>query len=97
MKLLITPRAGRELSDIAAYFKDVNPSAGQKVRDSILESLKTLEVFPFIGRRQSHSRVWKYIAGKYRYIAYYSPDIEKNEVRILSIRHPARAPRFTNR
>jgi plasmid stabilization system protein ParE len=97
MKLLIAPRAGRELSDIAAYFKDVNPSAGQKIRDSILDSLKTLEVFPFIGRRQSHSRVWKYVTRKYHYIAYYTPDIETNEVRVLSIRHPARAPRFSNR
>jgi toxin ParE1/3/4 len=45
MKVRFTPRAARDLAEIADY-RDRNPAAAQRVRDAILESLRNLASFP---------------------------------------------------
>jgi toxin ParE1/3/4 len=52
MKLRFTPRATRDLADIADYIHERNPTAALRVRAAILDSLQDLVLFPEIGRRQ---------------------------------------------
>jgi toxin ParE1/3/4 len=50
VKLRFTPRATRDLAEIAEYLRTYNPSAALTVRAAILRSLQKLTLFPEIGR-----------------------------------------------
>jgi plasmid stabilization system protein ParE len=52
MKLHFTRQAKDDLESIADYIHQQNPEAALRVRDSIIDSLRTLVLFPGIGRRQ---------------------------------------------
>ena len=90
MKIKLTRRAVKNLSDIAAYLNEQNPHAASRVRKSIEESLQYLTAFPMVGRAQTTKGVRKLVTRKYLYLVYYSLDFVSNEIVILSIRHPAR-------
>jgi plasmid stabilization system protein ParE len=96
MKLRFTRRAIRDLTDIAAYLREHDPSAAARVRASILDSLKTIAAFPRVGRLQSVPRVRKLVTRKYPYLIYYSIDEATGELAILSIRHSAQARGYTD-
>jgi toxin ParE1/3/4 len=51
MKLRFTPRAARDLAEIADYIREHSPQAALRVRAAILESLQSLALFPHIGRQ----------------------------------------------
>ena len=74
MKLRYTPRATRDLVEIAEYLRARNPSAALSVRDAILRSLQDLALFPAIGRRQNVEGVRKPVTRRYRYLIYYTID-----------------------
>ena len=90
MKLRFTPRATRDLAEIAEYLRTRNPSAALAVRDAILRSLQNLTVFPAIGRPQNIEGVRKLVTPKYRYLVYYMIEEEAEEIVILTIQHPSR-------
>ena len=74
MRLRFTPRATRDLAEIAEYLHIRNPSAALAVRDAILRSLQSLTLFPAIGRPQNVEGVRKLVTPKYRYLIYYVID-----------------------
>jgi toxin ParE1/3/4 len=90
VKLRFTPRATRDLSEIAEHLRTHNPAAALAVRDAILRSLQNLSLFPAIGRSQNVEGVRKLVTPKYRYLVYYMIDEGADEVVILTIQHPAR-------
>jgi toxin ParE1/3/4 len=90
VKLRLTPRATRDLAEIAEYLRPRNPSAALAVRDAILRSLQKLTLFPGIGRPQNVEGVRKLVTPKYRYLVYYMIDDGAEEIVILTIQHPAR-------
>jgi toxin ParE1/3/4 len=90
MKLRFTPQAVAELSEIAAFIRAKNPSAALRVRAAILDSIRTLILFPDAGRRQATEGVRKFVARKYPYLIYYTVDDGAEEVVILNVKHPAR-------
>ena len=45
MKLRFTPRAARDLAEIADYLREHSPQAALRVRAAILESLQSLILF----------------------------------------------------
>jgi plasmid stabilization system protein ParE len=51
MKLRFTPRAIRDLADVADYIREHNPNAALRVRAAILDSMQDLVLFPEVGRR----------------------------------------------
>ena len=55
MKLRFTPRAARDLAEIADYLREHSPQAALRVRAAILESLQSLILFPHIGRQYQHT------------------------------------------
>jgi plasmid stabilization system protein ParE len=96
MKIHLTRRALRDLVGIADYIKQQSPEAALRVRGSILKSLETLVLFPRAGRRQNISGVRKLVTRRYSYLVYYTIDDAKEEVRILTIQHPARNREFSD-
>ena len=94
MKLRFTPRATRDLAEIAEYLRTSNPSAALAVRDAILRSLQNLALFPAIGRPQNVEGVRKLVTLKYRYLVYYMVDEGAEEVVVLTIQHPARSREY---
>ena len=94
MKLRFTPRATRDLAEIAEYLRTRHPSAALAVRDAILRSLQKLTLFPAIGRPQNVGGVRKLVTPKYRYLVYYMIDKEAEEIVILTIQHPARSREY---
>jgi toxin ParE1/3/4 len=94
VKLRFTPRATRDLAEIAEYLRTRNPSAARAVRDAILRSLQNLALFPAIGRPQNVEGVRKLVTPKYRYLIYYVIDEGAEEIVILTIRHRARSREY---
>ncbi len=91
MKLYFTRQAKDDLESIADYIHQQNPEAALRVRDAIIDSLRTLVLFPRIGRRQNVSGVRKILTRRYRYFIYYSvDDLPEEIVKILTIQPPAR-------
>ena len=91
MKLRFTPRATRDLAEIAEYLRTRNPSSALAVRDAILRSLQNLTLFPAIGRPQDVQGVGKLVTPRYRYLVYYMIDEGAEEIVVLTIQHPARS------
>jgi toxin ParE1/3/4 len=97
MKLRFTSRAIKDLTDIADYIRERDPSAALRVRASILDSLQNLVVFPEAGRRQKLYGVRKLVTRRYSYIIYYVLDETTDEIVILTIQHPAREREYEDR
>jgi plasmid stabilization system protein ParE len=87
MKLRLTPRAARNLADIADYLGTRSPGAALRVRSAILETLQNLVLFPRSGRKQQVAGVHKIITRRYSYLVYYTVDEPADEIIIISIRH----------
>jgi len=51
MKVILAPRATRDLRAIAAYIRNENPSAAHAVISMIVASIENLSQFPRTGRR----------------------------------------------
>ncbi|MDE5453085.1 type II toxin-antitoxin system RelE/ParE family toxin [Bradyrhizobium sp. CSA112] len=90
MKLRFTPRAARNIAEIADYIREHSPQAALRVRAAILASLESLVMFPHIGRQQKIEGVRKLLTRPYPYLVYYVADDEAEEIVILAIQHPAR-------
>ena len=89
MKLCFTPRAARDLAEIADYIREHSPQAALRVRAAILESLQSLVLFPHIGRHQKVEGVRKLVTRRYSYLIYYTVDDDAE----CHPRHPASSPR----
>jgi toxin ParE1/3/4 len=90
MRLRFTLQARQDLDDIANHIREQNPQAALRLRTAIIDSLRTLVLFPRIGRRQTTAGVRKLVTRRYPYIVYYTIDDASKEIVILTVRHPAR-------
>jgi plasmid stabilization system protein ParE len=90
MKLRFTLRATQDLSNIADYIHERNPSAARRVRAAIIESLQTLVLFPRVGRQQTIEPIRKLVTRRYPYLVYYTVDETSEEIVVLTIQHPSR-------
>jgi toxin ParE1/3/4 len=96
VRLRHTPRATRDLVEIAEFLYARNPAAALAVRASILRSLQTLSLFPAIGRRQNVEGVRKLATRRYRYLIYYTIDQSREEVVVLTIQHSSRRRAYSD-
>ncbi|MFD2181166.1 type II toxin-antitoxin system RelE/ParE family toxin [Rhodoplanes azumiensis] len=90
MTIRYTRRAVADLSGIAEYIRSHDPPAALRVRDAILDSIRTLALFPRAGRRQSVAGVRKLVTRKFPYLIYYSVHGATGDIVVLTVRHPAR-------
>jgi plasmid stabilization system protein ParE len=96
VNLRFTPRATRDLAEIAEYLLTRNPSAALAVRNAVLRALQNLTVFPAIGRPQNVEGVRKLVTPTYRHLVYYMIDEGAEEIVILTIQDPARSREYRN-
>jgi plasmid stabilization system protein ParE len=96
MKLRFTPRATKDIAEIADYIRARNPAAAARVRDSIIDAMQTLVLFPRTGRRQTIEGVRKLVTRKYQYLVYYAADEAAEEIVVLTIQHPARERQYAD-
>src|SRR5258707_1281211 len=87
MKLRFTPRAARDLAEIADYVREYSPQAALRVRAAILESLQSLVLFPHVGRQQKVEGVRKVVTRRYPYLVYYTADDEDRKSTRLNSSH----------
>lgn len=90
MRLRFTPRATRDLAEIAEYIHERSLNAALRVRGVILQSLDDLLLFPELGKRQTIRDVRKLVSRKYSYIVYYRIDRANDEIVVLTVQHHAR-------
>jgi plasmid stabilization system protein ParE len=90
VKLRFSPRTARDLIEIGDYIRAESPQGALRVRGAILETLALAANFPLMGRHQSIDGVRKLVTRRYRYLVYYTLDDARDELVVLSIRHPKR-------
>jgi toxin ParE1/3/4 len=91
MKLRYLPRAINDITAIADYLSERNPSGARAVEVRIRAAADLLSRFPALGReleQRPDVRVWP--VARYPYLIFYSAT--GDEVLILHIRHGARQP-----
>lgn len=96
MRIRFTPRAVSDLAAIADFLREHSPAAAVHVRAAVLTSIKTLLLFPRVGRPQSIAGVRKLVTRRYGYLVYYTIDEGADEISIVTIQYPAREPEFGN-
>jgi plasmid stabilization system protein ParE len=97
MKLRLTVRALQDLDSISEYIRAQNPQAAERVGNAIWHSLRALETYPYLGRRQTLAKVRRQVTRRYPYLIYYQIDLAAGEVIVLSVRHAAQQRDFEDR
>ena len=95
-KIIWTDSAIADLKEIVDYISRDNPLASEKLGRGILEHVKILEIFPFIGPaypRRSSGTIREIVYGNYR--IFYEVANQLKTVHVLRIWHGARGePKF---
>lgn len=93
MKLVLSRRAVKRLTEIADYLAERNPAAAQDAQTTIRASLDLLTRFPHVGRLVGHEDKTpntRVLAVPRRpYLIYYQVDDSAGRVTIIAIRHAA--------
>ena len=88
--LVVTRLATRRIDRCIRFLEEKSPSAAKRAEAKIDKEIRALTKNPFLGRYWSENkkyREWIIPFGAGAYLALYSYDEKKNEVRILSFRH----------
>jgi toxin ParE1/3/4 len=95
-KIIWTDSAITDVKEICDYISRNNRSAAEKTGRGILNQVKILEIFPFIGPvypRRSSGAIREIVYGNYR--IFYEVTNKPKEVHVLRIWHGARGePKF---
>ena len=94
MRLLYTPRAIEDLTEIADYLLPRSPIGAERVRAAIFVTLQTVIDLPHAGRLQTVDGVRKIVVRRYPYLVYYRIDEEVGEIVVLTVQHSARRRPF---
>ncbi len=89
MKIVYSPQALNNLTEIADYLLPRSAQAANHVRADIRAAIETLAIFPNAGRLQSSNGIRKTITRNYRYVIYSMFNEDGKTVEILAIFHPA--------
>lgn len=90
MKVRYTPRARDDLQAIFQFLDQVSPSGARSVKQTLERRIRLLADVPFIAPATDEPGVYELSIVRYPYKVYYR--IERNEVRIVHIRHTSRRP-----
>ncbi|MCL4180532.1 MAG: type II toxin-antitoxin system RelE/ParE family toxin [Verrucomicrobia bacterium] len=90
-KIVWSEAAIADLHDICSYIAQDDPRAAQRIGEGILDHVRILGAFPFIGPaypRGSHGPLREIVFGRYR--IFYEVSEELRQVQILHVWHGAR-------
>lgn len=90
MKLRFTPRAVRDLAEIADTIRIHNPSAALRVRAAILDAIDLVTSISSAWPCQDVAGVRKIVVRRFPHLVYYAVDEAAAEIAVLTIRHAAR-------
>jgi toxin ParE1/3/4 len=90
MRVVLAPRAARDLRAIAAYTRQEKPLAAQATIAAIAAAIETLSEQPRLGRKVTSAGVRRLPVPRTPFIAYYR--IASEEVLVLHVRHGRRRP-----
>ena len=89
-KLIVTRNARRRIQRCHRFLKEKSPTAAQRAQQVIKAGIRYLKKDPLFGRYWAENKAYRELIipfGAGAYLALYSYDEKKNEVRILSFRH----------
>jgi toxin ParE1/3/4 len=92
MKVRYSRRALRQLEQIFSYIEKDNPAAAPAVADRIESLVALLGRYPSMGRPTDKDGVRIMGVRRYPYVVFYKILPDRDEVRILRVRHTARRP-----
>ena len=95
MKLRFTPRAVQDLEELADYLHARNPTAAQRVRAAIYETLQVLIRFPRGWAEPDDGRSSQGRDAEIPLFIYYTFDAARDELVILNVKHPAQHRDYT--
>ena len=89
MRVRYTPRARRDVSEIADYLRPRNLAAAKRVGAAVEAYFRLIAGFPQSGRAQDVPRVRKGVILPWGYLVYYR--VDEDAVVVLAVQHPAQA------
>jgi toxin ParE1/3/4 len=92
MRVSYSRRALAQLDEIFAYIAKDNETAAKAVVDRIDALVRLLGKYPTIGRATDKEGVRVIGVRRYPYLVFYKILSDRDEVRILRVRHTARRP-----
>jgi toxin ParE1/3/4 len=91
VKLRYSPRARRDLAEIADYLTALSPKGALSVERRIRKTIDLIMAFPGAGRRLDQQPAVRVMPlGRYPYLVFYT--LREDEIVILHVRHGARKP-----
>ena len=91
MKLRYSPRAHRDLAEIADYLTARSPKGALSVERCIRKTIDLITAFPGAGRRLDQRPAVRVMPlGRYPYLVFYT--LREDEIVILHVRHGSRKP-----
>ncbi|HEY1245687.1 MAG TPA: type II toxin-antitoxin system RelE/ParE family toxin [Hyphomicrobiaceae bacterium] len=91
MNLRYSPRARRDLAEIADYLTARSPNGALSVERRIRKTIDLITAFPGAGRRLDRRPAVRVMPlGRYPYLIFYT--LHDDEIVVLHVRHGARKP-----
>jgi addiction module RelE/StbE family toxin len=88
MRVIWTYQAAEDLESIVNYIKQDNPEAARRVAKEIFDTVMTLPLFPYRGRKREEDAGREVVFAPWPYIAVY--EVVGNDLYIKAIRHTSR-------
>jgi plasmid stabilization system protein ParE len=90
VKVTYTPKVAADLEEIADYLAPLSRRRLLSVREAIFRTVRSLEMFPLLGRRSAQDGVRRIGVPRHPYSLFYMIDAAAEEVVVLTVRHDAR-------
>jgi plasmid stabilization system protein ParE len=88
MKVILSPRARRDLAEIKDYYLRENPAGADKVRRSIAAAIDLLAFRPDLGPRDFGTELRSKLILRYPYRIHYR--VKRSGLEVVHIRHTSR-------
>ena len=92
MKVSYSRGALKQLDEIFSYIAHNSPAAATRLTERIERLARLLGQYPLMGRITSKQDIRIFGVPNYPYVIFYRIIAERDEIRILRIRHTARRP-----
>lgn len=89
MKAYITERAAWNISEIGRYIARESPAGSRRVRSRIRAAIRLASEHPHAGFLTATDGIRRIVVPHFGYLVFYTVDEARDEVVVLSVKHPA--------